>query len=518
MDIVELSRLQFAFTAMYHFLFVPLTLGLAFLLAIMESVYVMTGKEIYRDMTKFWGKLFGINFALGVTTGLAMEFQFGTNWSYYSHYVGDIFGAPLAIEGLMAFFLESTLVGLFFFGWDRLSKVQHLVVTWLVAIGSNFSALWILIANGWMQNPVGAEFNYTTMRMEMTSFAEVMFNPVAQVKFVHTVSAGYVTGAMFVLAISAWYMLKGRDLAFARRSFAIASAFGLASILSVIVLGDESGYELGDVQKVKLAAVEAEWDTHPAPAAFTLIGLPNSETQTTDYAVKIPYALGLIATRSLDEQVMGLKDLKELHRERIISGMEAYRLLTLLRAGDTSPENIAAFDAVKKDLGYGLLLTAYTDNPATATPEQIQQAVDQSIPAVGPMFWSFRIMVGAGFIMLFIFVMAFYYSAKRLEHKPRWFLKLALFSLPLPWIASEAGWFVAEYGRQPWAVGEVLPTHLAASALTPAEIWTSLGLITVLYTIFLIIEIYLMQHFARKGPSSLHTGKYDLETGKAQGV
>lgn len=517
-DIVELSRLQFAFTAMYHFLFVPLTLGLAFLLAIMESVYVMTGKEIYRDMTKFWGKLFGINFALGVTTGLAMEFQFGTNWSYYSHYVGDIFGAPLAIEGLMAFFLESTLVGLFFFGWDRLSKVQHLVVTWLVAIGSNFSALWILIANGWMQNPVGAEFNYTTMRMEMTSFAEVMFNPVAQVKFVHTVSAGYVTGAMFVLAISAWYMLKGRDLAFARRSFAIASAFGLASILSVIVLGDESGYELGDVQKVKLAAVEAEWDTHPAPAAFTLIGLPNSETQTTDYAVKIPYALGLIATRSLDEQVMGLKDLKELHRERIISGMEAYRLLTLLRAGDTSPENIAAFDAVKKDLGYGLLLTAYTDNPATATPEQIQQAVDQSIPAVGPMFWSFRIMVGAGFIMLFIFVMAFYYSAKRLEHKPRWFLKLALFSLPLPWIASEAGWFVAEYGRQPWAVGEVLPTHLAASALTPAEIWTSLGLITVLYTIFLIIEIYLMQHFARKGPSSLHTGKYDLETGKAQGV
>ena len=218
MDIVELSRLQFAFTAMYHFLFVPLTLGMTFLLAIMESVYVMTGKEIYRDMTKFWGKLFAINFALGVTTGIAMEFQFGTNWSYYSHYVGDIFGAPLAIEGLMAFFLESTLVGLFFFGWDRLSKVQHLAVTWLVALGSNLSALWILIANGWMQNPVGAEFNYVTMRMEMTSFSEVIFNPVAQVKFVHTVSAGYVTGAMFVLAISAWYMLKGRDLAFARRS------------------------------------------------------------------------------------------------------------------------------------------------------------------------------------------------------------------------------------------------------------------------------------------------------------
>ncbi|WP_427982139.1 cytochrome ubiquinol oxidase subunit I, partial [Agarivorans sp.] len=380
MDIVELSRLQFAFTAMYHFLFVPLTLGMTFLLAIMESVYVMTGKQIYRDMTKFWGKLFGINFALGVTTGLAMEFQFGTNWSYYSHYVGDIFGAPLAIEGLMAFFLESTLVGLFFFGWDRLSKVQHLAVTWLVALGSNLSALWILIANGWMQNPVGAEFNYDTMRMEMTSFAEVVFNPVAQVKFVHTVSAGYVTGSMFVLAISAWYMLKGRDLAFARRSFAIASAFGLASAVSVIVLGDESGYELGDVQQVKLAAVEAEWDTHPAPAAFTLFGLPNSETETTDYAIKIPYALGLIATRSIDEEVTGLKDLKAIHRERIVNGQTAYGLLLKLRAGDKSEATVAAFEQVKQDLGYGLLLTAYTDNPATATEQQVQMAVDNSIP------------------------------------------------------------------------------------------------------------------------------------------
>ncbi|HOY24377.1 MAG TPA: cytochrome ubiquinol oxidase subunit I, partial [Cellvibrio sp.] len=250
---VDLSRLQFALTAMYHFIFVPLTLGLAFILAIMESVYVMTGKEIYKDMVKFWGKLFGINFALGVTTGLTMEFQFGTNWAYYSHYVGDIFGAPLAIEGLMAFFLESTFVGLFFFGWDRLTRVQHLAATWLVAIGSSLSALWILIANAWMQNPVGSEFNYETMRMEVTNFSEVIFNPVAQVKFVHTVSAGYVTGAMFVLAISSYYLLKRQDVAFAKRSFAIASAFGFASILSVIILGDESGYEIGDVQKMKLA-------------------------------------------------------------------------------------------------------------------------------------------------------------------------------------------------------------------------------------------------------------------------
>ncbi len=320
-SVVDLSRLQFAMTALYHFLFVPLTIGLTFLLAIMESVYVMTGKQVYKDMTRFWGKLFGINFALGVTTGLTMEFQFGTNWAYYSHYVGDIFGAPLAIEGLMAFFLESTFIGLFFFGWDRLSRLQHLGVTWLVAIGSNMSALWILIANGWMQNPVGAQFNFTTMRMELTSFSELLFNPVAQVKFVHTVAAGYVTGAVFILAISSWYLLKGRDVGFARRSFAIAAAFGLASVLSVIVLGDESGYEIGDVQKTKLAAIEAEWETEAAPAAFTLFGLPNQAEQRTDYAVKIPYLMGIIATRSVDTQVTGIKDLVAEHEGRIRNGM-----------------------------------------------------------------------------------------------------------------------------------------------------------------------------------------------------
>ena len=256
-DIVSLSRLQFALTALYHFLFVPLTLGLSILLAIMETVYVMTGRAIWRDMTRFWGTLFGINFAMGVATGIVMEFQFGMNWSYYSHYVGDIFGAPLALEGLMAFFMEATLVGLFFFGWDRLSKVKHLLVTWAVAIGSNFSALWILIANGWMQNPVGAQFNPQTMRMEMKDFFAVLTNPVAQAKFVHTVSAGYVAAAIFVLGISAWYVLKGRHLQLAKRSMTVAASFGLAASLSVAVLGDESGYLTTEHQKMKLAAIEA---------------------------------------------------------------------------------------------------------------------------------------------------------------------------------------------------------------------------------------------------------------------
>ena len=511
-EFIELSRLQFAATALYHFIFVPLTIGLVWILVIMESVYVMTGKEVYKDMTRFWGKLFGINFALGVTTGLTMEFQFGTNWAYYSHYVGDVFGAPLAIEGLMAFFLESTFVGMFFLGWERLSKRQHLAVTFLTALGTNLSALWILIANGWMQNPVGSEFNYQTMRMEMSSFTDLILNPVAQVKFIHTVSAGYVAGSMFVLSISAWYLLKGRDTAFAKRSFAIAAGFGLASILSVIVLGDESGYEIGDVQKVKLAAIEAEWETEEAPAAFTLFGMPNQETQETDAALKIPYVMGIIATRSLDEQVTGLKDIIEHNEERIRRGMLAYGLLQKLRGGEDTPENQAFFDEYKDDLGYGLLLKAYTPNVTDATEEQIRMAAKDSIPHVAPVFWTFRVMVASGFTMLLIFVLAFYFNARRLIPQKRWVLWLCLLGLPLPWVAIETGWFVAEYGRQPWAIGEILPTFLAASSLTKEDLILSLTGFFVFYTVLLIIEMWLMIHFARKGPSSLHTGRYHHET------
>ena len=498
--LIELSRWQFALTAMFHFIFVPLTLGLSFLLAIMESVYVMTGKEIYKQMTQFWGKLFGINFAIGVATGLTMEFQFGMNWSYYSHYVGDIFGAPLAIEGLMAFFLESTFVGLFFFGWDKMSKVKHLMATWLVAIGSNFSALWILIANGWMQYPVGAEFNFEAMRMEMTSFAEVIFNPVAQVKFVHTVSAGYVTGAMFVLAISSYYLLNHKHIAFARRSFAIAASFGLASTLSVIVLGDESGYELGDVQKVKLAAVEAEYETHPAPAPFTVFGIPNDEKQETEYALQIPWAMGIIATRSLTEEVKGIKDLKEENRERILSGIKAYEVLDDVRNGTATAEQRTAFDQYKDSLGYAMLLEPFTENVSNPSDAALQQAVDYSIPPVAPLFWSFRLMVVAGFIMLALFVCAFYYSTKHKITKPRWLLKSALYGLPLRWIACEAGWFVAEYGRQPWSIAEVLPVHTSVSNLAVSDVVITLVAYSAFYTGMFIIGFYLMKKFAKKGP------------------
>ncbi|EPY9584591.1 cytochrome ubiquinol oxidase subunit I [Proteus mirabilis] len=510
-DIVELSRLQFALTAMYHFLFVPLTLGMAFMLAIMETIYVLSGKQVYKDMTKFWGKLFGINFALGVATGLTMEFQFGTNWSYFSHYVGDIFGAPLAIEGLMAFFLESTFVGLFFFGWDRLGKKQHLMVTWLVAFGSNFSALWILVANGWMQNPVAADFNFETMRMEMLSFADLVLNPVAQVKFVHTVAAGYCTGAFFVLGISSYYLLKGRDIGFAKCSFAVAATFGIAAVLSVIVLGDESGYEMGDVQKTKLAAIEGEWHTQPAPASFNLIAFPNQEKMENSFAIEIPYVMGIITTRSFDTPVLGLHDLMSQHEVRIRNGMKAYDLLTELRSGNTDPAVRAAFNESKKDLGYGLLLKRYTENVSDATEEQIKSAAKDSIPNVAPLFWSFRIMVAAGFLMLLVVAISFWTVLSNRIGNYKWLLRAALFSIPLPWIAVEAGWFVAEYGRQPWAIGEILPTAVATSSLTQADILVSMGLICGLYTLFLVAEMFLMFKFGRLGPSSLKTGRYHFE-------
>jgi cytochrome d ubiquinol oxidase subunit I len=507
-EVVDFSRLQFAATAFYHFLFVPLTLGLSFLLAIMETVFVMTGKEIYRDMTKFWGKLFGINFALGVTTGITMEFQFGTNWAYYSHYVGDIFGAPLAIEGLMAFFLESTFIGLFFFGWEKLSKRQHLLITFLTAIGSNLSAVWILIANGWMQNPVGAEFSWVTMRMEMTSFKDLLFNPAAQAKFVHTVSAGYVTGALFVLGISSWYLLKGRHIEFAKRSFRVAAAFGFAASLSVIVLGDESGYAVTEHQQTKLAALEGMWKTEEAPASFTLFAIPDQEKRENHAEVKIPYALGLIATRSTNRVLPGIDQLEAQAAERIARGIVAVKALEALRAKTADEATKAAFEANKADLGYGLLLKKYTADVAQATPEMIAKAARDSIPRVAPMFWTFRIMVALGFSFALLFALSFWYSAKNTFHEKRWLLKWALWWIPMPWLACEMGWFVAEYGRQPWTIYGILPTHLSTSTLSVGSLYGSLAGFLCFYTGLLVVEMYLMFKYARLGPASLGTGRY----------
>jgi cytochrome d ubiquinol oxidase subunit I len=507
MDVVTLSRLQFALTALYHFLFVPLTIGLSTLLVIMESVYVMTGREIWKRITRFWGLLFGINFAMGVATGITMEFQFGTNWAYYSHYVGDIFGAPLAIEGLLAFFLESTFVGLFFFGWDRLSKLGHLVVTGLVALGSNLSALWILIANGWMQNPVGAHFNYHTMRMELSEFSAVIFNPVAQAKFVHTVAAGYVLGSVFVLAISAWYLRRGRNGDIAKRSMAVAASFGLACSLSVVVLGDESGYLASENQKMKVAAIEAEWNTESPPAGFTVFGLPDVGARTTHAEVKIPWLLGLIATRSTDQPVQGIEELVGHARQRIVSGIEAYTMLQRLRAVPPSikPDEITLhrFEAHQDDLGYGLLMLRYVEDPASATAQQIDIAAWSTVPNVPVLFFSFRCMVALGIYFIILFAIAFYLSTRhRFEQHP-WFLRLAFWSLPLPWIAIELGWIVAEYGRQPWAVDGVLPTFLGVSPTAAGNVWFSLLGFVVFYTGLAVVDVFLMARTIRRGPDGL---------------
>lgn len=505
LSVVDLSRLQFALTALYHFLFVPLTLGLSIIIAIMESVYVMTGRTIWRDMTKFWGLLFGINFAMGVATGITMEFQFGTNWAYYSHYVGDIFGAPLAIEGLMAFFLEATFVGLFFFGWDRLSKLGHLIVTWALALGSNFSALWILIANAWMQNPVGATFNPDTMRMELSSFYDVIFNPVAQSKFVHTVSAGYVTGAMFVLSISAYYLLRRKHVDFAKRSMTVAASFGLASALSVVVLGDESGYTASEHQKMKIAAIEAEWQTHPAPAGFNLVAIPDVDARENTFEVKIPWALGLIATRSLDKQVPGIHELVGRAQERIIEGQAAYKALLDYRADKTNKAAFAILEEKSPYLGYALLLKKFSEDPLKATPQQIEQAAWSTVPNVPVLFWSFRVMVALGLFFIALFALAFFLASKRLLDRYPLFLKTAFYSLPLPWIAAELGWIVAEYGRQPWVVEGVLPTYMGASDLPVSNLWLSLGGFVLLYTTLAIVDVVLMVKYAKLGPSEALT-------------
>jgi cytochrome bd ubiquinol oxidase subunit I len=498
MLVVDLSRWQFAATAMYHFIFVPLTLGLSFMMAIMESVYVMTGRSVWRKATLFWGTLFGINFAMGVATGIVMEFQFGMNWSYYSHYVGDVFGAPLAIEGLMAFFLEATFVGLFFFGWDRLSKLGHLVVTWLVAIGANFSALWILIANGWMQNPVGSKFNPDTMRMEITDFVAVIFNPVAQAKFVHTVSAGYLCGAVFVLAISALYLAKGKHVELAKRSMVVAASFGLASALSVVVLGDESGYVATEHQKMKVAALEASFHTEPAPAPWTVVAIPGADGEPI-WQIQVPWLGGLITTRSLTEELEGINELVARADERIRSGMIAYEALQEIRA-DGNAEARAVFEEHWPDLGYGLLLKRYRVDVQNATDAEIAQAAADTVPSVWPLFWTFRIMMGLGFFFIAFFAVWFYRASRGWIDTNKHFLWFSVFTLPLPWIAIESGWFIAEFGRQPWVVEGVLPTFYAASGLTVLDLVLSLSFFVLLYTALLAVMIFLMIKTVKAGP------------------
>lgn len=506
--VVDLSRFQFAMTALYHFMFVPLTLGLTFLLAAIETVYVVTGRRIYRDMAKFWGHLFAINFALGVATGLTMEFEFGTNWSMYSHFFGDMFGTPLAIEGLMAFFMESTFIGLMIFGWDRLSRPAHLAITYLVAVGSNLSALWILIANAGMNVPKGTHFDPDTMRMQFNSFVELVFSEDAQAKAVHTSVAGFVAASMLIMGISAFYLLRGRHRDMALRSFRIATLFGLISSAAVITLGDVLGQIDYKEQPTKVAAIEGLWHTSKPPyEPWTAFALPDDATQENHLEVGIPFVLTPLITHTFDKPITGMHELEDQADPRIRSGILA--LNALKRYSDThSQEDLTTFRAHEEDMGFGFLAMRHSPNqdvsaiPAGELDRIVAQTKPDTLPNVFATFWAFRIMVALGGFFFIFFAFSTFFSLRNELEKNRWLLKIAVWAIPLPVMATEFGWITAEAGRQPWTVFNRLPTFLSSSSHTVGYMTFSLIGFIILYSVLISAEFYLMFRYARRGPET----------------
>lgn len=492
--LVDWSRAQFALTAIYHFLFVPLTLGLGFIVAIMESIYVKTNSEIWEKITKFWMTLFAINFAIGVATGLIMEFEFGTNWANYSWFVGDIFGAPLAVEGILAFFMESTFFAVMFFGWNKVGKKFHLLSTWLVAIGSNLSALWILVANGWMQYPVGMSFNPDTVRNEMINFWDVLFSPVAISKFLHTIGSGYVIAALFVIGISAWFLLKNKDVLFAKRSMIVGASFGLIASLFLTLSGDESAHQVALKQPVKLAAMEGLYEGKDS-AGIVAIGILNGDKtlnnneQTYNFEIEIPYALSILGYHSPNAYVPGLKDLVYGNEQRDIEGAESkiqkgkiaiqalkdYKSYKV--AGDMNSAQLAqkVLEEHMPYFGYGYL----------KNPEDI-------VPPIALTFYSFHIMVLLGGWFIVLFALVLYFSTKKDISKYKLLLKAALYSIPLGYIAAEAGWIVAEVGRQPWAIQDLMPVGVAVTDISSSNIAISFFMFAFLFTLLLIAEIKIM--------------------------
>lgn len=492
--LVDWSRAQFALTAIYHFLFVPLTLGLGFIVAIMETIYVKTGDERWKTITRFWMTLFAINFAIGVATGIIMEFEFGTNWANYSWFVGDIFGAPLAVEGILAFFLESTFFAVMFFGWNKVSKGFHLLSTWLVAIGSNLSALWILVANGWMQYPVGMEFNPDTARNEMVNFFDVLFSPVAVSKFIHTIGSGYVISSLFVVGVSAWFLLKGRDIWMAKKSMIVGATFGLMTSLYIILTGDESAYWVANTQPVKLAAMEGLYEGR-SEAGIVAVGVLNDKkTLTNDedpyhFEIEIPYILSLLSYHDKDAYVAGLKDLVYGNEERgIVSAqqrmdegkiaVDAFKeYKEAKKAGDEEAAAVAraTLDKYVHNFGYGYI----------EKPEDI-------VPPIALTFYSFHIMVILGVWFLVLFAAVLYLVLRKEISDYRLLLKSALWSIPLGYIAAEAGWIVAEVGRQPWAIQDLMPVGVAVTNIASSNVAITFWLFAVLFTTLLIAEIKIM--------------------------
>jgi len=502
LSMVNWARAQFAMTAMYHWVFVPLTLGLSFLIAFFESIYVKTGNEEWKKVAKFWMILFGINFAIGVATGIILEFQFGTNWSNYSWMVGDIFGAPLAVEGIVAFFLEATFFAVMFFGWDRVSKKFHLFSTWMVAIGSNLSALWILVANGWMQFPTGMAFNPDTARFEMQDFWAVLFSPVAISKFTHTTSSGFLFASLFVVSVSSWYLLKKRHVQMARKSILVASVFGLLSSGYVIFTGDEAAYNNAHKQPMKLAAFEGLYEGEKG-AGLVAAGIVNPGKKVLDeqpaflFEVRIPGLLSLMANRSPGTFVPGIKDLvygneKENvmgAEEKIRMGRVAVEQLALYkkakRAGDAGAAEAALvrFNENKDYLGFG-----YLNSP------------EEAVPPVAMTFYAFHIMVMLGGLFPVIFLLYLFFAFKDTLAQQKWLLPLGLVSVFLGFVAGQCGWIVAEVGRQPWAIQDLLPVTVARSNLTAGAVQTTFFMFLAVFTILLIAEIKIMVKQIQIGP------------------
>ena len=502
--LVDWSRAQFALTAMYHWIFVPLTLGLGFIVAIMESIYVKTNDEFWKKTTKFWMGLFAINFAIGVATGIIMEFEFGTNWANYSWFVGDIFGAPLAIEGILAFFMESTFFAVMFFGWDKVSKGFHLLSTWLVAVGSNLSALWILVANGWMQYPVGMTFNPDTVRNEMNNFWDVLFSPVAVSKFLHTIASGYVLASLFVIGISAWYLLKKRDILFAKRSIIIGSTFGLITSLFLILSGDESAHQVALKQPMKLAAMEGLYEG-TTDAGIVAMGILNpKKTISNDeepflFELTAPYALSLLGYHDIHAFVPGIKDLVYGNEEMgIISTQEK------MQKGQLAVQALENYKEAKKTKNEEQLIQSkiiLDENMKYFGYGHIKKAEDV-VPPMAISFYSFHIMVALGSWFTLLFAMVLFFATKRDILKYPLILKAALWSIPLGYIASEAGWVVAEVGRQPWAIQDLMPVGIAATKIATTNVMISFFIFATLFTVLLIAEVKIMTKQIGLGPES----------------
>ncbi len=505
LSMVNWAKAQFAMTAMYHWIFVPLTLGLSFLCAFMESIYVRTGNEQWRKITKFWMTLFGINFAIGVATGIILEFEFGTNWSNYSWMVGDIFGAPLAVEGIVAFFLEATFFAVMFFGWDRVSKGFHLFSTWMVAIGSNLSALWILVANGWMQYPVGMDFNPDTARFEMQNFWEVLFSPVAISKFTHTTSSSFIVGSLFVITISSWYLLKGRHMEMAKKSIVVASVFGLLALGFAAFTGDESAYVNAETQPMKLASYEGLYKGQRG-ADIVAFGILNHDKEPGDsqepfqFEIKIPAMLSLLATRDMGGFVAGIDDLVWGNESENIIGVD-----TKMKRGKQAIADLAAYkDALKagnKD-GAELSLTRFNVNKDYLGYGYLNSPED-SVPPVETTFYSFHIMVFLAAFFLFILAAFLYYSFKDGLEQRKWLLRGGVISFFLAMISSQAGWIVAEVGRQPWVIQDMMPVHIGTSNISATNVQITFFMFLAIFTLLLIAEIKIMLNQIKSGPEGV---------------